>query len=273
MNRGEIWQLGQHKLMCGDCTNPEDISKLMQGHQAKILFTSPPYSDIRTYKGHDVAPEHIAAFIPNVKNFCNILCVNLGIKRKDYEVMTYWDTYIETAKNCGLKLLSWNVWDKLNPGNISQQTAMFPIRHEFIFVFGKAPCKLNLTIPKHGRRDSRPYRRIRDADGNISITTANPHADEDYKQLETVIACNPEKTRPVWGVAQMPLKLPFEYINALTCKGDIVIDCFGGSGTTLIACEGTGRTCYMMEISEEYCDTIIKRWESILPMLKAEKIT
>lgn len=78
------------------------------------------------------------------------MCVNLGLKKKNHEIIPYWNEYISAAHNCGLKLLSWNVWDKINPGSIAQQQYMFPLRHEFIFVFGEAPVRLNRTIPKHG---------------------------------------------------------------------------------------------------------------------------
>ena len=114
--------------MCGDSTNPDDVAKLMQEDHAKILFTSPPYSDMRDYKGADISIEHLAKFIPVAKDYVDVMCVNLGIKRKDFEVIPYWDKYIEEAKSCGLKLLSWNVWDKTFPGSIYQQQAMFRIQ-------------------------------------------------------------------------------------------------------------------------------------------------
>lgn len=69
------------------------------------------------------------------------------------------------------------------------------------------------------------------------------------------------KSRPVWEVAQMPVELAQEYIKAVTQEGDCVIDCFGGSGTTLIACEKLNRKCLMMEISIDSCNTITKRYE------------
>ena len=84
--------------MCGDSTNPDDVTKLMQADHAKILFTSPPYSDIRDYKGHDVSIEHLAKFIPVTKDYADVMCVNLGVKRKDFEIICYWNQYIEACK-------------------------------------------------------------------------------------------------------------------------------------------------------------------------------
>ena len=267
MIRGDVAALGYHRVMCGDCTNPEDVAALMQASHAKLLFTSPPYSDIYEYAGNNLDPKHLAGFIPAFKSHADIMCVNLGIKKRNNEIITYWDEYISAAHECGLKLLSWNVWDKINPGSIAQQQFMFPLRHEFIFVFGQNPLKLNRTIPKHGNDYLRGtmlknHRSIRERDGRITREhTSNHQPHEKNKPLETVIQCGAVKSRPVWGVAQMPEKLAEEYIKACTQEGDTVIDTFGGSGTTLIACEKLNRKCLTMEINPESCSTIIQRYE------------
>ena len=265
MQRGEIVQLGLHRLMCGDSTNPDDVAKLMEDNHAKILFTSPPYCDIRDYKGHNVSIEHLAKFIPVMKDYVDVMCVNLGIKRKDFEVIRYWDKYIEEANSCGLKLLSWNVWDKTFPGGICQQKAMFPTRHEFIFVFGEKVFKLNRTIPKRVVINNRTTVLRRQSDGSLRRESVNPNNDEPNKPLESVVAVIAERG-PIRSKhpAVMPVKLPVEYIKAMTSEGDCVIDCFAGSGTTLIACEQTNRRCLAMEISEEYCDVIIERYEDFV---------
>ena len=268
MNEGEVVTLGNHRVMCGDCTNPEDVIALVQDSHAKLLFTSPPYSDIYEYSGNNLDPKHLARFIPAFRDHADILCVNLGLKKRNHEIITYWDEYIHAAHNCGLKLLSWNVWDKINPGNIAQQQYMFPLRHEFIFVFGESPVKLNRTIPKHGRDFKRGTvlpdgRKARDPDGTLHFTTSNHQYHEKNKPLETVITCGAVKSRPVWGIAQMPEALAMEYIKACTQEGDTVIDPFGGSGTTLIACEKLNRKCLIMEINPNMCDTIIRRYKTL----------
>lgn len=268
MNEGEVVTLGNHRVMCGDCTQTEDVSRLMQDTHAKLLFTSPPYSDIYEYSGNNLDPAHLASFIPAFRDHADIMCVNLGIKKRNHEIITYWDEYIHAAHSCGLKLLSWNVWDKINPGSIAQQRFMFPLRHEFIFVFGEAPVKLNRTIPKIDRDFKRGAvlpdgRKVRDPDGTLHFTTSNHQYHEKNKPLETVITCGAVKSRPVWGIAQMPETLAIEYIKACTQEGDTVIDPFGGSGTTLIACEKLNRKCLIMEINSASCDTIIKRYKAL----------
>lgn len=261
MKYGEIMTLGRHRVMCGDSTKPEDVSRLMQDTRAKLLFTSPPYSDIYEYSGNDLTPAHLAEFIPAFRNNAEIMCVNLGLKKHNHEIITYWDEYIYSAHNAGLKLLSWNVWDKINPGSIAQQHFMFPLRHEFIFVFGEIPRTLNDTIPKKCATPDRTHRPVRQKDGSMKYTTAQYSA-RTHKPLESVIEQTPVKSRPVWGVAQMPVELAREYILAVTQEGDSVIDPFGGSGTTLIACEQTGRKCFTMEINPEMCEIIAKRFRA-----------
>ena len=249
--------------MCGDSTNPDDVAHLMGADHARVLFTSPPYSDLLNYKGHDIAVEHLVKFIPATKDFVDVMCINLGIKRKEFEIITFWDEYILQAKECGLKLLSWNVWDKTFPGSIIQQKAMFPLRHEFIFVFGERPYELNRTIPKRGAINKCATTTRRQSDGTMKRTSRQPNNDEPNKRLETVIAIPSERGKiRSKHPAVMPVNLPIEYIKAMTNEGDYVLEPFAGSGTTLIACEQTGRKCLAMEISEEYCDVIIERYKS-----------
>ena len=167
---GDLWQLGKHRLLCGSSTEQKDVDKLLDGQHSKLLFTSPPYSDMREYNGNkDLSVENISTFIDRYKSYADIQAVNLGIQRKKQEIVQYWNEYIEVAKQCGLKLLAWNVWDKMMCGSVGQQSAMVPIRHEWIFVFGEKPAKVNLTWAKkessiyvNGRR-----RKVTQADGSM----------------------------------------------------------------------------------------------------------
>ena len=261
---GDIWQLGKHKLMCGSSTDFENVSKLMDGKKARILFTSPPYSDMREYEGgKDLSVDNIAMFIPAYRNFTDYQCVNLGLQRKDHEIYPYWDRYIEIAKDSGYKLMAWNVWDKLMCGSIGQQSAFFPIRHEWIFVFGTEFYEINKTWEKQEASINKKQKvqKMRQKDGSTKYTTIGDTSNK-YKQMESVLPLNPEsgairKLHP----ATFPVGLPSEYIKAMTDKKDIVIEPFCGSGTTLIACEQLDRICYGMELEPKYVDVIISRWE------------
>ena len=146
---GDIYKLGNHRLMCGSSTNIEDVEKLMDGQTARMLFTSPPYSDMREYEGgKNLDVDNIAMFIAAYRPFVDYQCVNLGIQRKDNDIVQYWDEYIRIAKESGYKMLAWNVWDKQECGSIGQASAFFPIRHEWIFVFGTKFYEINQTWEK-----------------------------------------------------------------------------------------------------------------------------
>ena len=261
---GDIWQLGRHRLMCGSSTDEWKVAELMCGAKARLLFTSPPYSDMREYNGgKDLSVDNIASFIAKYRPYTDYQCVNLGIQRKDHEIVQYWDEYIAIARDAGYKLMAWNIWDKTKCGSIGNQSAFFPIRHEWIFVFGTEFYEINLTWDKaeESIKKGNHERRVRQADGRMEVSTTGDLSNP-KKQMESVVQILPEqgaiiKEHP----ATFPIKLPSEYIMAMTDKGDNVIEPFGGSGTTLIACEQLDRNCFIMELDEKYCDVIIDRWE------------
>ena len=146
VKQGDVWQLGDHRLMCGDSTNNDMIRILMGGKKSELLLP-PPYSDMREYNGDkDLSISHLSTFIKEWRDFVNYQVVNLGIQRKDNEIIEYWNDYIKSARDCGYKLLSWNIWNREQTGTMAQQTAMFSILHEWLFVFGNKPKKLNRTI-------------------------------------------------------------------------------------------------------------------------------
>lgn len=262
--RGDLYQLGEHRLLCGDSTDEADIARLMDGHKARMLFTSPPYSDMREYEGgKDLSVDNLVQFISAYRPYTDYQCVNLGIQRRNNDINEYWNEYIKTARNSGYKMLAWNVWDKGLTGNIGQASAFFPLRHEWVFVFGTEFFEINLTMPK--KEDSiKEYtapKTQRKADGTMERHSTGDTS-QPFKQMESVLFCYPtlDKTRQMHP-ATFPVGLPAEYIKAMSDEGDSVIEPFGGSGTTLIACEQLGRKCFIMELEPKYVDVIIRRWE------------
>lgn len=261
---GQIWVLGEHRLMCGDSCNPENISDLMAGEKARMLFTSPPYSDMREYEGgKDLSVGNLAQFISCYRPYTDYQCVNLGIQRKDHDVYEYWNEYIRIARESGYKMLSWNVWDKGMTGNIGQAAAFFPLRHEWVFVFGTEFFEINRTLEKlpESINDSKPKTK-RNADGTTSRHTTGDTS-KPFKQMESVLFMHPVLQNNLRNLhpAQFPVGLPAEYIKAMSDKGDVILEPFGGAGTTLMACEQLGRKCRIMELEPKYVDVIIKRWE------------
>ena len=264
VRRGDVWLLGDHRLMCGDSTDHDDVARLMGGGYAELLFTSPPYDDLREYNGgKDLYVSHLATFIPTYAPYCEYQAVNLGFKRKGGEIVPYWDEYIDAAHGAGLKLMAWNVWDKGECGTVAAQNAFVPIRHEFIFVFGTKDKPLNKTWRKRDKPRPNAITKIRTPDGTWRSTTKTNKTDK-FKQMESVLQCKLDKSRNAMGhPAAFPARLPGEYIAAITSEGDIIAEPFAGSGTTIIAAERYGRRCYAMELDPGYIEVAIWRWEGV----------
>jgi len=258
---GDIYQLGRHRLMCGDSTSIDSVEKLMDGCIAEICFTSPPYADQREYNGDkELSTQHIATFIRSAYGKVNYFVVNLGYSRKDQEVNSYWEDYIQEAKDCGLKLLSWNIWDRSGfCYTVGQATAMFTIDHEWIFVFGNKAKALNKTV-ENKQSGVAKKGTIRQKNGETTAVFTETHS---HRQIGTIIRCDVARykggdhTHP----AMFPVELAETYIESMTSNKDIVYEPFCGSGTTMIACEKLGRTNFSMELDPKYCDVIVKRWE------------
>ena len=255
---GDVWVLGRHRLMCGDSTSIDAVERLMAGRKADFCFTSPPYADQREYNGgKELSTQYLATFIRTASGVCNLFAVNLGISRKNGEMNQYWDDYINEAKQSGLKLISWNIWDRSGEGgSIGNMTAPFPINHEWIFVFSSESPDLNRTIPnKHGGKDVSAT--IRGSNSEFSSRNSVVH---EFGKLGTVLKCGVQRGKNEHP-AMFPVELPEIYIQACTKIKGIVYEPFSGSGSTLIACEKTARDCRMMELDPKYCDVIIKRWQ------------
>jgi DNA modification methylase len=268
---GDVWLIGGvHRLICGDCTEPATVDRLMQGERAELGFTSPPYADQRTYDNADVSVTKLIRFF-DIAECPPIFIVNLGIKIQNNEIVEYWQDYIVHAKSSGYKFLSWGVWDRGEAGTIAHNTAFLPIEHEWIFVFGKQRVDIKrtkqLTDTTQQRRkyhqrtsDGKRIVNIRKEDGSFEETTTYEY---DRKKIGTVCRVTPYKAREgIDHPAMFPIDLPIEYIDAMTDTDDLVYDPFLGSGTTIIAAHRTGRRCYGCEISPEYCEVILQRCEA-----------
>ena len=222
---------------------------------------------MREYEGgKDLSVENLAQFIAKYRPYTDYQCVNLGIQRKNHDIYEYWNEYIRIARENGYKMLAWNVWDKGMTGNIGQAKAFFPLRHEWVFVFGTEFFEINLTIEKlpDSITDNPTRHTKRNIDGTTSYHTTGDTS-KPYKQMESVLFLHPVLQNNLRDLhpASFPVGLPAEYIKAMSDEEDIVIEPFGGSGTTLIACEQLGRKCRIMELEPKYVDVIIERWENL----------
>ena len=218
---GDVWQLGKHRLMCGDSTKESDVNKLMNGQKADMVFTDPPYGiSIVNKNTNKVGAENLAKnqeysevigddTTETAKNFYNT-CVSLGMENFIIWGGNYFVDFLPFSP-------SWLVWDKRGDMNSNN------------FADGEmAWCSFHTRV------------RI-------------------YKQIWNGMIREGESDKRVHPT-QKPLRTLSEIIKD-HIKGDIIYDGFLGSGSTLIACEKTNRTCYGMELDTKYCDVIIERWE------------
>jgi DNA modification methylase len=269
---GQLWQIGEHRLLIGDCTDAGNVARLMGGEKAEMGFTSPPYLDMRDYSGNDLTLETLLLFIDRMIPVTNFQVVNLGLKFSDGAVVRYWDEYIKRFDNLGQIMVAWNVWDKMQGGSVASATNMFMLTHEWIFVFGKERKRLNRTVPnqldKYERRHGKDFlsgttRSVRQQSGEMLETTSDTYT---HHQIHSVIQQTPE-LGPIRAEhpATFPVGLPQSYIEAMTDKGQLVYEPFCGSGTTMVAAQNTGRKCYGMEISPAYGAVILERMITAFP--------
>lgn len=229
---GYIWKLGNHKLMCGDSTNAEDVERLMGGEKADMVFTDPPYNV--NYQGGSKKRETIQNdFITNFYTFLYEVYVNafnvmksgspIYVAHSELERVNFTKAFIDA----GFKLSSVLIWAKNN--STFSMNKDYKQKHEPI-LYGWKQGKNHAWIG-----------------GNCEDTLW-------------------EIKRPVKSElhpTMKPIELCARAIRNSSTKFNVVYEPFGGSGSTLMACEQLERTCYTMELDPKYCDVIIKRWEEL----------
>lgn len=223
---GDIWTLGNHRLMCGDSTMIDDVEKLMNGEKADMVFTDPPYgineetdrdfaSRSRKCKGNTfdkiIGDDSIQTAVDSYN-----LCASLNIP-----VMVFWGAnyYAHSLPQSA----NWLVWDKRTE---DKQRDM------------NSDCELAWVKSK--ANSARIFRHL--WKGMI----------KDSENGEA--RCHP---------TQKPVALAEWCFDEYSIESKNILDLFGGSGSTLIACEKTNRKCFMMELSPNYCDVIVDRWEKL----------
>lgn len=234
---GDIWILGDHRLMCGDSTNTDAVGKLMHGHKADMVFSDPPYNTGMNNK----KPQHGSTRLSHMfdddfsddewLSFIDNFCRNFDIYTKEncfIFICLDWRRSHELVPFLKEKWKFSNliVWDKVVHGLGSD----YKHTHELIHVCKKG--KPNEANNRNGDKEYQDIWRIQ-----RKIGRDNDHA------------------------TKKPIELVERAIKHTTSFGDIVLDLFGGSGSTMIACEKNKRTSYIMELEPHYCDVIIKRWQ------------
>ena len=253
---GDLFEIGEHRLLCGDSTNSDSVAKLMNGQKADILFTSPPYGvgkgaklrdhyvkgadkresfynehkdDIKQWK--ELMSGWTNAFLPFVESIvCNVQML-AGNKVDLLEwVMDYKEMLVDVI-----------IWDKKH-GAPQMQKKVLTNAFEFIFILGGNGSR---TIP------------FSNFHGNISnVIRIDPKGKNEFSDVHR---------------ATMPVDLPNFILHDLCSLSQSVVDCFLGTGTTMVAAHQLKRKCYGMELDTKYCQVIVDRMKKLDPDLVIKK--
>lgn len=248
---GDVWQLGKHRLICGDSTDINVFEKLLDGGKADICITSPPYNaghmdvNLSAERGGGVQKgtqkkyindddtqtdaeyfDFLCANLDALLSYCNEVFYNIGVgagsKKAIAELLYHYQDQFKDLM----------YWKKENP---------MPVIVESVI---SSAVELIICLGSNGSRSFNAFndRLFHGVIEGLSASTTNKYADV-HK-------------------ATFPVYFPSEVISRFTKKDGTVVDCFGGTGTTMIACEQLNRKCYMIELEPLYCDIILQRWEN-----------
>ena len=273
---GDIWAIGPHRLICGDATDRNVVASLMQGDAARLCFTSPPYGNQRDYTSGGISDwdglmRGVFTHLPMAGD--GQLLVNLGLIHRDNEVIPYWDAWLGWMRQQGWRRFAWYVWDQ-GPGMPGDWQGRLAPSFEFVFHFNRESRKPNKIVPcKHAGQESHlradgSSTAMRGKDGEVGGWTHKGQPTQDTRIPDSVIRVMRHKGKIGQDIdhpAVFPVALPEFVIEAYTDAGDIVFEPFGGSGTTMLAAERTGRICRSVEIAPEYVDVAIKRFQQNHP--------
>ena len=270
--RGDVWQLGDHFLMCGDSTDPEDVRKLMDGDRPLMVFTDPPYGVAigdknkmlaehgfgggitENIAGDTLSPgqlyEILTKAFSNLREACDENCSYYVSSPQGGEL----GLMMMMMRDAGLSVRHMLIWVKNSP-TFSLGRLDYDYRHEPIFYTWTKAHRWYGDYSNTVIDDSKPIDKMSKSElKELLRAYLTP------QEVSTIYCDKPNASK--LHPTMKPVKLVARFILNSSAKGDTVADIFGGSGTTLMACEQLGRRCRMMELDPGYCDVIIGRWEA-----------
>ncbi len=241
---GDLWILGEHRLLCGDSTKPEDVERLMVGAKADLMLTDPPYNvalgmnetpeqakarnrrtDGKVVANDSMSDQEFRAFL--------VACFQQGFSSMKPGASFYvWHADTEgfnfrgAVRDCGEKVRQCLVWAK------------------DVLVMGRQDYQWQHEPCLYGWKDGAAHGWYSDRKQTTLLKFDRPSRNQEHPTMK-------------------PVGLFAYLISNSTAPQGLAYDPFLGSGTTLIAAEQLGRKCYGMEISPQYCDVIVKRWETL----------
>ena len=231
---GDIWKLGEHRIMCGDSTSSDDVEKLMNGEKADMVFTDPPYG---------------VSYQSNMRTKTD----KFDVLKNDNVFITEWINNLPLFSN-GFVFI-WTSWKVL---------------YQWIEFCQPIGDLSNLIIWNKGGGGIGDLKKTFSTDFEVALVY-NREAEIKGKRIGSVWSAGKDSASSYLHPTQKPVELAVLAIENIIEKNKIVLDLFLGSGSTLIAAEKLKRKCYGMELDEKYCDVIIERWEQFTGN-KAEKI-
>jgi DNA modification methylase len=255
---GDIYKLGDHKLMCGDAVKSEDLEKLLDGHLARLIFTDPPYNV--NYKSP-------AGLSYSSKKYGGSGGKIFNDNKSDDECILFYTNVLKNLYNFSTEdaTIYWWFANKNNwinrlafdDSNWHMSQIIIWLKNSMVFSIGQdyhrmyEPCMLGWKRKKK-HYSNKKISNLKDI-FNLDFNDFNEMLDVWYEKRDLMI----NYVHPT----QKPIRLAERALAKNSQGNDIVMDVFGGSGSTLIACEQTQRKCHALELDPKYCDVIIKRWE------------
>ena len=267
---GEIYKLGEHRLMCGDSTKADDVERLMDGAKADLVVTDPPYNvkygtqnctTKRQIKNDNMSENAFFLFCKDA-----FACMNKVLK--DGGAFYVWYANVNTLQ----------IYNALIENGLKPRAPLTWVKDRMVLDFNDyhtqiEPCIYSWKGSKHYFTEDKTQKTLlRDDTPDIENLSREELVDIVKSLYEFSDAIHED--RPMVNdlhPTMKPVKLIARLINNSSRSGELVLDLFGGSGTTLIACEQMNRKCYMMEYDPKYVDVIIERWEKLTGK-KAQKI-
>lgn len=275
---GEIFTLGRHRVICGDCRDPATWARLFSdGERINVAFTSPPYASQRTYDESSgfkpIRPDEYVAWFEAVQEnvrahltsdgswFVNIRPHSENGQRSLYVT----DLVLAHARRWGWRFVDEFCWLRIGVPGSPEQMGRFKNAWESVFWFSLNKPKFRPANVSHESDAALEYS---DQSKGLQFNNLQGELNQPARVTKPGIAY-PSNVLDLKGMARsighpaaFPAALPTFFVKAYSDPGDIICDPFLGSGTTLIAAEQEGRTCYGFEMSPEYCDIIRARYDA-----------
>lgn len=254
---GDVFLLGNHRLMCGDSTKAEDVARLMDGQQADMVFTDPPYNVDYSGKGKDTSEGIKNDNLP-VEEFNAFIALAFermySIMRDGavFYICSGWSSYpvfYENIVKTGFYRAGVIIWVK---NNASYGWNDYRYKHEWILVGKRKAKRIKAVSIMYGWKK----------EGHFFRDTRDEYDVWEVPRVHSADMMHPTQ-KPIWLISKA--------LSNSSERGQNIVDLFGGVGSTLIACERLKRKCFTMEFDPKYVDLIVTRWERYTNK-KAEKI-